>query len=157
YLPGDLDTIFAAPGAFALLIAVALVKKSGRKRDAFDVAAFFVALFYLVAPADLALGDHRISLLGPRLLVAAWLFAIAAGPPKLPLALRVAPLASALALSVLLAITAHRFGEAWGPEIARAVESLPPNARMKIDLAPPRGSPLNTQLVGPPELHFHAF
>lgn len=156
YLPGPWDTVAIVPTAAALVWMFALRLRDRVKLDAHDLAAIALFAVYLFAPGNLAIGAHRISLLGPRWVIIVWIGGLlfARRAPRLA---PWAPIASAIALAVMLAIGAHRFGERWGPEVEAAIARLPEQAAFEIELAPPADPPVNVKLLAPPQEHLHAY
>jgi hypothetical protein len=154
YLPGHLDMIAVLLAVVAFVCA--LVARRKTKPDTHDVLALVLLAIYLVAPADLSISGHKISLLGPRLLIVAWIGALLFAR-TVPRFLPFAAGASVLASSALLTFSAYHYGETWGPRVEAAIAELPEGAAFDTKIAAPNNSAFNTRLLAPPEQHLHAY
>lgn len=151
YLPGQWDLLLALPGVLALLIA--WVQGRRGEGDPLDRAAVVIGLFYLAAPADLALGGLHISLLGPRLVVLGWLLLVVAIRGPLPNFVPWASAFSTVGLSLLLSLQARHYSERWSPPLRAALAAVPKGAVLGARVQKPAEPVLHPGLVGPPEGH----
>ncbi len=154
YLDAHWDHLVAAPG----LILLAVVFFQGLRQGALDpgLRAFWgLLLLYLVAPADLALGSLRISILGPRLVHLGWLL-LAANLRQPHARWHYFATLSGAAFCLGLTWEYARFGQRWEPRL-EPLARLPKEALLWPQVAPAAEPLYHPRLLGGAESHLHAY